>query len=168
MNDPYEVLGVSPSASDEEIAKAFKTLAKKYHPDLNPGNQRAAERMGQINEAYDRIKSWRQSGNRSSSGSGSRATGTCYGQAGSNADPYGFYSQAWRQGYGQNRWDNNEYSTGRGPRAAPFRLVLAVVLLFIVLRLFGSLIGGTAMVQNYLYNDAGREPYHSYFYYNWS
>lgn len=54
--DPYKVLGVSPDASDEEIKKAYRDLAKKYHPDMNPGDAAAAERMNEINDAYDRIK----------------------------------------------------------------------------------------------------------------
>ena len=59
---PYDVLGVSPGASDEEVAKAYKRLAKKFHPDLNPGDGKASERMGQINRAYDEIKAMRQRG----------------------------------------------------------------------------------------------------------
>lgn len=55
--DPYQVLGVSPNASDEEIKKAYRDLTKKYHPDLNPGNQEAAQKMNEINAAYDQIKS---------------------------------------------------------------------------------------------------------------
>lgn len=54
--DPYSVLGVSRSASDEEIKKAYRELAKKYHPDLNPGNEAAAKKMNEINAAYDAIK----------------------------------------------------------------------------------------------------------------
>ena len=53
MMDPYKVLGVAPGASEEEIKKAHRTLAKKYHPDLNPGNEAAAEKMNEINAAYD-------------------------------------------------------------------------------------------------------------------
>ena len=54
--DPYKVLGVSPDASDEEIKKAYRDLTKKYHPDLNPNDPTAAEKMNDINAAYDQIK----------------------------------------------------------------------------------------------------------------
>ena len=53
MMDPYKVLGVAPGASEEEIKRAHRTLAKKYHPDTNPGNAAAAEKMNEINAAYD-------------------------------------------------------------------------------------------------------------------
>lgn len=54
--DPYSVLGVSPDASDEEIKRAYRKLAKKYHPDLNPGDQEAAKQMQRINAAYEQIQ----------------------------------------------------------------------------------------------------------------
>ena len=53
MTNPYKVLGVTPEASPEEIKTAYRTLAKKYHPDLNPGDPTAAEKMNDINVAYD-------------------------------------------------------------------------------------------------------------------
>jgi len=60
ISDPYKVLGVSPNASDEEIKKAYRTLAKKYHPDVNPGDKNAERRMNEINAAYDQIKNPQQ------------------------------------------------------------------------------------------------------------
>lgn len=53
--DPYQILGVSRDASDEEIKKAYRRLAKKYHPDLNPGDEEAARQMQRINAAYEQI-----------------------------------------------------------------------------------------------------------------
>ena len=58
MNDPYQILGLQRGASEEEVTKAYKKLAKKHHPDLNPDNKKEAEqRMSEINAAHDAIKS---------------------------------------------------------------------------------------------------------------
>ncbi len=87
VQDPYKVLGVSPEASDEEIKKAYRDLAKKFHPDRNPGNEEAARRMNDINAAYDQIKN------------GTAQAGAGYG---------GGTGSAWQQSYGSgqyNYWD---------------------------------------------------------------
>lgn len=65
MNDPYSVLGVSSGASDEEIKRAYRELARKYHPDNyqdNPLADLAEEKMKEINEAYEAIQKMREGG----------------------------------------------------------------------------------------------------------
>lgn len=86
---PYEILGVSPNASKDEVAKAYRKLAKKYHPDLNPGDETAARKMSEINAAYDDIKNGRTS---STSSYGSSRTGP-----GSSRSSYTSYSSGWEQ-----------------------------------------------------------------------
>ena len=78
IEDPYKVLGVSPNASDEEIKRAYRALAKKYHPDRNPGDEEAAKKMQQINAAYEQIKN-----------PGAAQQGQGYGGY-SQYDPFGF------------------------------------------------------------------------------
>lgn len=80
MTDPYKVLGVDPKASDDEIKKAYRELAKKYHPDNyvnNPLKDLADEKMKEINEAYDKIVNDRKNGY-SGSNSGSSSGNSSY------------------------------------------------------------------------------------------
>lgn len=85
MNDPYKILGVDKNATPEEIKKAYRALAKKYHPDNyanNPLSDLAEEKFKEINEAYETICG---SNNSSSSGggwSGSSQSRNSYGGAG--------------------------------------------------------------------------------------
>ena len=63
MRDPYQVLGVPSTATDEEVKKAYRDLARKYHPDNyhdNPLADLAQERMKEINEAYEAVQSQRK------------------------------------------------------------------------------------------------------------
>lgn len=70
--DPYSVLGIQPTATDEEVKKAYRELAKKYHPDHyadSPMADLAQEKMQKINEAYDAIMNARRGGGSSAAGS---------------------------------------------------------------------------------------------------
>src|ERR1700682_4345773 len=53
MKDPYSVLGVSKTASAEEIKKAYRKLAKKLHPDMNPGDKKSEERFKEVSNAFE-------------------------------------------------------------------------------------------------------------------
>ncbi len=63
MRDPYSVLGVSPTASEEEIKKAYKKLAKQYHPDVTGNSPEAEKKMQEINAAYDEVMNKKNSYN---------------------------------------------------------------------------------------------------------
>ena len=78
MKDPYSVLGVSQSASDDEVKKAYRDLARKYHPDNyqnNPLADLAEEKMKEINEAYNAITKQRAGGHQSTGSYGSYNAG---------------------------------------------------------------------------------------------
>ena len=95
VSDPYKVLGLSPDATDEEVKAAYRKLAKKYHPDLNPGNQRAADRMNEINAAYEQIKN-PQAQDSFGGAYGSSAYGGAWGAAYGDAGAYQSYEDAER------------------------------------------------------------------------
>ena len=85
INNPYEVLGVSPSASDDEIKKAYRDLTRKYHPDANVDNplaDLAEEKFKEVQEAYDMIMKERASGGGYSYGYGSSSGSSSYGAGG--------------------------------------------------------------------------------------
>ena len=112
MTDPYKVLGVSRTASTEEIKNVYKQLAKKYHPDnyaSSPLEEVATEKMKEINEAYDTIINGKYNPNAYSSGSsggngsygsssygGSSYGGGSYGGARYQNGFYGAYQQGFR------------------------------------------------------------------------
>lgn len=112
VQDPYKVLGVSPESSEEEIKKAYRELSKKYHPDLNPGDENAAKKMSDINAAYDQIQ---KGGGQASSSSQSSGAYGAYGPYSGYAG-YGGYSQYGYSGWGyqqqnaRQQYERSEYT----------------------------------------------------------
>ena len=97
--DPYRVLGLSPGASKDEVTKAYRKLAKKYHPDLNPGDEEAAKKMAEVNAAYDSIMNGTPYGPRARQGAGQAGTYNPYG--GSTSTGTGGYGGPYAGGTGQ-------------------------------------------------------------------
>ncbi len=162
MRDPYEVLGVPRGASEEEVTRAYRELAKKYHPDLNPGDETAAAKMSEINQAYDSI---RRGGAQPTYTSGSSA----YGGTGSQSqeDPFREFWQWWYgpySPYGNRRQQTVRRSSGFGC----FRFLAWFIGIQMILGLFSLLFNtcGTGYyyyTQPYEQNDNGGSEYYYYF-----
>ncbi|MFA5761709.1 MAG: DnaJ domain-containing protein [Dehalococcoidales bacterium] len=72
VNDPYRVLGVPSTATNQEIKKSYRNLARKYHPDANPGDKSSEQKMKEINAAYDQVTRYKHTiGNTGAGTSGS-------------------------------------------------------------------------------------------------
>ena len=107
MTDPYQVLGVSPTATDDEVKKAYRQLCKKYHPDANIGKPDAAQaekKFMEVQQAYEEIMHRRQGGGAARPGSGYNG-GQQQQQRPSGYDdpfgPYGPFGGGYGGGYGQ-------------------------------------------------------------------
>ena len=102
MADPYQILGVDRDASDDEIKRAYRRLAKQYHPDTNPGDEYAAKKMQEINDAYDQIKNPEKY-------RGPGAQSNPYGQSGYGGygyNPFGGYYGQQQRSYQQKYADS--------------------------------------------------------------
>ena len=118
--DPYKVLGVPPTATDEEVKKAYKTLAKKYHPDMNVGAPNIKEleaRFKAVQAAYNQImdeRSGKTSHNPGSSGGYSGSYGG-FGQSQSSGSGYGqSHGQGQSGSYGSGGGYSGSYGQGQG------------------------------------------------------
>ena len=120
MNDPYQVLGVSPTASDDEVKKTYRQLCKKYHPDANVGKPDAAQaekKFMEVQQAYEEIMHRRQGGGtRPGSGYNGGTQQQRYGQGGyaQQDDPF----EAFWGGYGYSQQQRQEQDSTIEMRAA--------------------------------------------------
>ena len=121
--DYYKILGVEKSATADEIKSAFRKLAKKYHPDLNPNNEEAEKKFKEINEAYEVLgdekkrKTYDTFGTTNNFSGGQNFDPNAYGYSGftgsGNADFSDFFNMFFG-GAGGGRSSRTYYSTGDG------------------------------------------------------
>ena len=103
--DYYDILGVQKGCSDEELKKAYRKLAKQYHPDLNPGDKAAEQKFKDVNEAYsvlsdaDKRRKYDQFGKGAVDGSGGFGGGG-YGGFGAEFDPMDIFNSFFGGGFG--------------------------------------------------------------------
>lgn len=168
VNDPYQVLGVSPSADEDTIRQAYRRLAKKYHPDLNPGDASAAQKMNEINEAYDLIKNpqaYRQQQQQRQAQQQARQAYQQQQQQGyyDPFDPFGFYnrsSQGGEEQSGQRQYTYYHYTNDddgtqqqyqwnyRRTRRSPMGFVGKLVAVYFLFQIFFSLLSSCSSFWN--------------------
>ena len=112
MTDPYQILGVSRDASDEEIKKAYRALSRKYHPDANinnPNKDQAEAKFKEVQQAYQQIMKEKEYGY--SGGSGSYGNGNA--GPGSGSDPFGGFGGYWGDFGGFGGYGNSGHTSSK-------------------------------------------------------
>lgn len=105
-DDPYSILGIKPGASEDEIKKAYKKMARKYHPDLNGNSKEAEAMMKKVNEAYDVLINKKSYSSSSSSSSSSE-----------RENPFYWYYNSGYSSYSSSAFNEDEFAAryGSGP-----------------------------------------------------
>lgn len=171
--NPYTVLGVSETATDEEIRSAYRRLAKKYHPDLNPNDPVAASKMNDVNVAYDQIKT----AEKRAAYKASQTSQTFYQQSSYGYDPWqtyhrtgsGYYGGSYTGDNGSENeppfgWGSIFEEQRRRQRAGtsqyrPFRL-LSVFLVFLMILWMTSCVTRTFFnACSYAFFGCAQDPY---------
>jgi curved DNA-binding protein CbpA len=131
IDDPYKVLGLERGASEEEVKAAYRKLAKKYHPDLNPGNEEAARKMNEVNAAYDQIKNPPAQGAYGSTYNGGYNAG--YGNQ--NGSEQNQQNQYGYQAYGFHYDQDSPFTSYRTVHVRPGRIFLIMIIMYFLIRL---------------------------------
>ena len=171
VNDPYQILGVSRDASEDEIRQAYRRLAKKYHPDLNPGDAQAAQKMNEINEAYDLLKNPQAYRQQQAQQRAQQQARQAYQNGPQNQgyynpfDPFGFYgsqsgSEEDSSDPNQNTyyyyWSSNDdpnrqqYQWNyRRPRRSPLGVLGKIVMIWLIIQFLLSMLGSCSVGRYY-------------------
>lgn len=155
MKDPYAVLGIPSGATDEEVTKAYRALARKYHPDLHPGDKVAEAKMKEVNAAYNQIQDIRSGKASYQPGGSAGAYRNPYGNPYANpyGNPYGGANRGYHSNesyYGRREYranqTNAEDDQGYTPYQQPIHIfrvpIFRIILMILVLRLLFSLLFG--------------------------
>lgn len=180
MNDPYSVLGVSRDASEEEIKRAYRKLAKQYHPDLHPGDEECAKKMAEINAAYEQIQNPSQYTNTYSQDTSSQQTYNQYQQQQQNSYYHNQYNNQYRRQYynqyrnpysGYNRFffgspfgfGYSNMNQGYVRRRSPFFYILLFYFIMQIIYMFlGGLFSSNYYDQNQYYDHYNQQQEQQY------
>lgn len=120
MTDPYQVLGISPNATDEEVKRAYKEMSKKYHPDAyidNPLSDLAEDKFKEVQDAYTQIMNQRAGGGNGYRG-GYNGGFTQGGQSGQGYQNGQYSGQGYQNGqYNRQSYQNYGSGYGRNPNS---------------------------------------------------